>query len=233
MLWRILLLSFALVYSLPASGNELRRYENHSGINDILKEVKEMQRQIRSLNDTITDAMRCEEPKHPCLVPSTAEEDEINIIRRLVPHDLPYISKSDVKVTNAIENKEVSAVKTETALIQPSVIARQRGWERTPAREMLIFWHYGGSIIFHMIYEDGYYSQMKLGNPLKDCDSQITLNLPKDIWFKMEIDQQFGEKILATLVKAPEFDGRRVTVSKEAMMLRFPQHADIIHKLPG
>ncbi len=93
-------------------------------------------------------------------------------------------------------------------------------------------WHFyeGGTLIIHVIENDGNYYNIKLGKDL-DAGETFQFVVPANTWFASEpaAGSSFS---LAGCTVAPGFDFADFEIAeKETLLSTFPQHADIIHRL--
>ena len=93
-------------------------------------------------------------------------------------------------------------------------------------------WHFyeGGTLIIHVIENDGNYYQVKLGRDIAAGES-FQFVVPANTWFASEPAPGSTFSLVGCTV-APGFDYADFEIAgKEKLLSAFPQHADIIHKL--
>ena len=93
-------------------------------------------------------------------------------------------------------------------------------------------WHFydGDTLIIHIIENDGNYYNIKLGKELDDGET-FQFVVPANTWFASE-PAPGSLFCLSGCTVAPGFDFADFEIADKAnLLLSFPQHADIIHRL--
>lgn len=93
-------------------------------------------------------------------------------------------------------------------------------------------WHFyeGGTLIIHIIENDGNYYQINLGNYLAAGET-FQFVVPANTWFASEPAPRSSFSLAGCTV-SPGFDFADFEIAdKEILLPTFPQHADIIHRL--
>lgn len=94
------------------------------------------------------------------------------------------------------------------------------------------FYHYGCSMIIHMIDDKGNYSSMRLGLDIDNGDIPQVL-VPANVIFGAEPADSDSFSLVSCMV-SPGFDYRDfVLFEEEELCISFPEHTDIIKKLNG
>lgn len=93
-------------------------------------------------------------------------------------------------------------------------------------------WHFyeGGTLLIHMIDEDGNYHCIKLGRQLQE-DEVFQFVVPANVWFASEPAQGTSFSLVGCTV-APGFDFADFEMAKASdLAASFPQHTEIINRL--
>jgi predicted cupin superfamily sugar epimerase len=98
--------------------------------------------------------------------------------------------------------------------------------------DIVHYFHYGDPIRYHMIYPDGQYKAVTLGQNLKQ-GQQLQYTVPGGVWkaSKLNIEDPYGFGLIGEAV-APGFEYPDLVIAKEGELISaFPQHKDLIKGL--
>lgn len=92
------------------------------------------------------------------------------------------------------------------------------------------YFHAGNALTIHMIYPDGRYDQVNLGDELEN-NEKLQYTVPKGVIFGSSIEGIRGYSLVSCMV-SPGFDYEDFELFTQAELLKdYPQHEAIIQKL--
>ncbi|WP_414839457.1 cupin domain-containing protein [Carnobacterium sp. TMP28] len=92
------------------------------------------------------------------------------------------------------------------------------------------YFHTGDPLTVHMLYPDGHYDQVKLGDTLEN-DETLQFTVPKGVIFGSSVEEK-GIYSLVSCMVSPGFDYEDFELFTQAELLEdYPQHEQVIKKL--
>ncbi|MEK6731761.1 MAG: cupin domain-containing protein [Pseudomonadota bacterium] len=93
------------------------------------------------------------------------------------------------------------------------------------------FFHAGGTLSIHVIYPDGTLLTHKLGNQIKNKNTQFQITLPANVWFAETVDEP-DSYVLASCYVSPGFDYADLELAnRKKLIAEYPAHKELITKL--
>lgn len=120
-----------------------------------------------------------------------------------------------------------------TILVNPEQrgILRVGSWSKHTNSDVLVAYHYGSPVLFHLLSDDGTHEELLLGNPIESEGAKFTVFIPKNTYSIAESTSNDHFSFIS-IASIPAYDKEgHHSKTAEEMAESFPDYAEMIRRI--